>query len=454
MIGFSLFSCGSSKTALSTNPLGIDERNLVAGRYLVELREDKFVPILQEYQKSELAKDSEKLLQVEKEKTEKIQNYASKFGLNIDPEDIFVYASSGFLVENIGPEELEKLRKDTKNVSGIQQDFTLQDIRARMQNIGPLPQDIRARMQGSDPGLEDIRARMQEWGYDTTKFTSQGILQIGGGVNPVTTSSKIWIVDSGIDGNHHDFTGQFSSNLDKSWVRFSPEENNPLIDYIGHGTHCAGAAAGKAFNQTQPNSRALIGMNGVSPGAQLVSLKVFANDRTSQWSWINQAIEYAGKHAREKDVVSLSLGGYGDCRDVPMRRALSNLSKSKIFVVMAAGNGVDGIGVNASGFVPACIDGLEGVFTIGSVRQNFLFPDYPFSFSVFSNFGTPLDWTVPGELIFSTYPGNSYSIASGTSVATAMVAGIIHANGGPPSELTTVVGPPGTSTYKVGKRNP
>ncbi|OOG71886.1 S8 family serine peptidase, partial [Algoriphagus sp. A40] len=420
--------------------------------YIIDLKEDRFVPILKEYEESDFENDKEKLDQVEKEKIENIQRYASKFDLNVDPEDIFIYTSSGFLVRNIDPSKLKKLRKDTKNISSIQQNFTMQDIRARMQSIGPLPQNIRARMQGPNPGLEDIRARMQEWGYDTTKFTSKGILTVGGGENPVTTNRKIWIVDSGIDGNHHDFTGQLGSTLHKSWVETSPDELNPLIDFIGHGTHGAGAAAGRAYNQTQPNSSELIGMNGVSPGAQLVSLKVFANDRTSEWAWFLEALEYAGKKAKKGDVISLSLGGYGSCTDTTLNKTLKYLSKKKLFVVMAAGNGVDGVGVNVNGFLPACVDGLEGVYTIGSVRQDFLFPNFPFSFSVFSNFGTQLDWMVPGELIFSTYPGNNYSVSSGTSVATAMVAGIIHANGGPPIEFATVVGPPGTKTYNIGRR--
>jgi subtilisin family serine protease len=443
--GLVICSCTKAKEEDFFNPLGIEEKNLIEGSYLIELNEDKFIPVLDEFNPVELAKDPENQKKIENQKKDAIKNFASKYGFNLASEEILIYSTSGFLLEGVKIEDIRKFSRDKNRVKSIQQDFTIQDIRARMQNIGPIPQDIRARMQES-------------WGYDTIGFSSKAVLSVGGGINPINTNRKIWIIDSGIDSTHQDLKGQFTSGLDTSWVSSSNEEKNPLIDYIGHGTHCAGIAAGKAYNQTQPNNQKLLGMNGVSPGAQLVSLKIFGNDREAKWSWLKGTLNYVAKNFQIGDVVSLSLGEFvrnpTSCGSNGLKAALSKLESKGVYVVMAAGNGIDGVGVNVNTFQPGCIDGLAGIYTIGSVRMDFEYPTNPISFSVFSNFGSELDWVAPGELIFSIYPGNRYAISTGTSASTAMVAGIIHANGGSPETLDSVTGPPGNTSYKIAKRKP
>jgi subtilisin family serine protease len=445
LTGIAISSCSKPKEEIVFNSLGVDEKNLIEGSYIIDLREDKFIPILSEFDKADFLKDSDKQEKIEKEKKEAIQNFASKYGFSVDPEKFLIYSTSGFVLEGVKNEDLRRLSEDKEHVMAVHQDFTIQDIRARMQNIGPIPQDIRARMQ-------------EAWGYSATGFSSKAVLYVGGGVNPVNTNRKIWIIDSGIDSTHQDLKGQFTSGLDASWVASSTEEKNPFMDYIGHGTHCAGIAAAKAYNQTQPNNDSLIGMNGVSPGAQLVSLKIFGNDRTARWQWLRLALDHVAAKCQRGDVVSLSLGAFvqtaSSCGSVGgIKSALGQL-QNEAFVVMAAGNGIDGVGVNVDTFQPGCVDGLTGIYTIGSIRMDFEYPTNPNAFSVFSNFGSALDWVAPGELIFSTYPSNRYAISTGTSASTAMVAGIIHANGGAPGELATVVGPPGNSSYKISKRNP
>jgi hypothetical protein len=445
MIVPAIFSCKS----LDTNSLGTAEENLIPGSYIITLDDEEFVPIFKEFDKNEFLKDPEKQIQIKKSRIEEIQEFALKYNITLSPEDVFVYTSSGFYVDSLKEKTAKKLLKKKKKVSDVQQDFTIQDIRARMQHVGPLPQHIRARMQ------EELRHV-----YDTVLFSSKSIIYVGGGQNQIETDRKIWIVDSGIDSTHQDLRGQVDSVLSRSWVKFRPEEmypleeKNPFIDFIGHGTHCAGAAAGRAYNQGQPNNERLIGMNGVSPGAKLVSLKVFANDRTAKWNWIKFALEYVGEKSTRNDVVSLSLGGFGrNSITDKIEDQLEILDSLGIFVVMAAGNGKEGVGVHVRDFFPASVDGLNRVLTIGSFRLDSQYPENPPSFSVFSNFGHELDYVAPGELVFSTFPGNRYAVSSGTSVATAIVAGIIHANNGLPAERTEkVLGPPGTKPYTIPRR--
>ncbi|KPQ08711.1 MAG: subtilase family serine protease, partial [Algoriphagus marincola HL-49] len=153
------------------------------------------------------------------------------------------------------------------------------------------------------------------------------------------------------------------------------------------------------------------------------------------------------KFAVPGDVVMMSLGESGvvNCQNSEpfLRDIILDLGEKGIFVVMSAGNEGQSAGSN----LPGCISG-KNVFTVGSVdfsETGFL------SCSGFSNAGAPpIDWLAPGANLVSTFPGNAYNVMSGTSMACALVAGLIHSNGGPPRAIQQINC--GGATYSVAGR--
>lgn len=451
----SFFSCGDQKgktentsgneSELSIlNKYGVPDSLLKEGSYLVILDEERFVPILNQWNQN-FDEDSTGFLKIKYELTNKILDFAETNKLQIDPTRIFLNSITGFLIEKETPKKMLSLL-GVNGVKKVQQNFFMQNTRARMQSGNPLLQNTRARMQ-----------EHPEWGYDITNYTSKAVTYLGGNGIPVPKNRKIWIVDSGIDADHRDFTDkQVDEDLSRSFVFYNYNVNdlNPFYDFWGHGTHCAGLAAAKAKNIGNPDHR-LIGMTGIAPGAPLVSIKVFGMHEYSEIAWIMEALDYISgtRKSIEGDVISMSFAGrdFG-CQFEELKTILLNIVNIRgAFVVTAAGNDF-GSGVSsAQNFIPACIN-ANNFFTIGSMDLNY--QNGSIRFSSFSNFeNPPIDWVVPGNYIFSTYPNNKYAVMQGTSMSTALMAGLLYLTNGTLNTQAQVPGINGESyTYPVPKK--
>jgi subtilisin family serine protease len=224
-----------------------------------------------------------------------------------------------------------------------------------------------------------------------------------------SVNADIAILDTGIDLNHPDL------NVYKQ-VTFVLGTSNANDD-DGHGTAVAGVAAAKDNSQ---------GVVGVAPGARLWAIKVLDSNGMGSSSDIIKGIDYVTEHADEIDVVNLSFGAVG--RNDALHNAIIRSVKAGVTYAAAAGNE----GMDASNVFPASYpeviavsaigdtDGkCGGISTIGTTAGK------DDTFASFSNYGPVIDLAAPGVLVKTTTNGDSYMSFSGTSAATAHVAGAV-----------------------------
>ena len=255
----------------------------------------------------------------------------------------------------------------------------------------------------------------------------------------------IAILDSGVDfGRHPNLKGQWTDE-EREPVDGEDNDGNGFIDdyygwnfvnngnYIydghGHGTHCAGIAAGMPDHGE--------GIVGANPDARILDVKVLDNEGLGDDATIIMGVDYAV--ATNADIISMSWGGYVEGE--ALREALERASQHCI-LVSSAGN--DGLCVNS-----------EHAGIHGADQCTPAFPaSYPFVLAVqatdeqgelasFSNYDCDgpylstsdnnynYDVRAPGVNMLSSYPtfgelrGVSYKRLNGTSMACPLVAGAI-----------------------------
>jgi len=255
-------------------------------------------------------------------------------------------------------------------------------------------------------------------------FNSQilpwGVARVGG---PLNGTGKIaWILDSGIDLDHPDLNVDVNNS-----ASFIASES--ADDQDGHGTHVAGIIAAKN------NS---IGVVGVAAGATVVAVKVCnslpPSDPNSGCpvSSIINGVDYTAIRAQPGDIVNMSLGGYDPNNNyTSIDDAVINAANAGIRFSIAAGNDAS----NASSFTPARVN-HSNVWTVSAFRQGDEFVqtfdsntpncnplNNPNSGSNYGN--PPVDFSGPGESIFSLWKNGGTNTTCGTSMADPHIAGLL-----------------------------
>lgn len=118
---------------------------------------------------------------------------------------------------------------------------------------------------------------------------------LGAGVN-------ISIVDSGIDGSHPAFGDRIVA-----WADFVNGANETAYDDHGHGTHCAGTAAGGVVETTYGDDTIGVVL-GIAPEANLMGAKVLSAGGSGSTSDVMDGVEWSVDNGA--DVISMSLGSF------------------------------------------------------------------------------------------------------------------------------------------------
>jgi uncharacterized repeat protein (TIGR01451 family) len=227
------------------------------------------------------------------------------------------------------------------------------------------------------------------------------------------------IMDTGVDWQHPALQAQYRGYKPEgltvhegNWFCTTEEGYLYPVDGHGHGTHVAGTAVGSQDNQGQAI--------GVAPGAQWIAVKTLDDGGFGYDSWIHAAFEWlmapAGDPRLAPDVVNGSWGS-ADMQSEVFRPDIQALVAAGIVPVFAAGNeGPRSLSVRMPANYPEAIavgatDDLDQVAS-------------------FSSRG-PSPWgeikpevAAPGTQIWSSLPGGTFGVLSGTSMASPHVAGL------------------------------
>lgn len=143
-----------------------------------------------------------------------------------------------------------------------------------------------------------------------------------------------------------------------------PEEKIVSLHFDdgSHGSHCAGIAAGYNIGG--------IGMNGVAPGAKVISLKLGNNNYTggaTVTESMKKSYLYADKLSKELGVPCIVSMSYGVGSEIEgradMEKFLDELLKNNPYLYVSVSNGNNGPGISSSG-LPAS---SQSVFSSGAV---------------------------------------------------------------------------------------
>lgn len=205
---------------------------------------------------------------------------------------------------------------------------------------------------------------------------------------------RVAVVDDAIQTNHPELLGTCLPGYDAAQEDTDVEPPTAAHD---HGTHVAGLI-GALTNNTQ-------GMASLAHGVRILPVKVTFDNNPDNVAGGFEGIAWAASNGA--DVINCSWGSetYSQTGLTVVQAALN----AGVTVVAAAGNFNNSVVQFPAGY--------DGVIAVGASTSSD-------TRSTFSNFGTWVDVSAPGSLIWSLAPNNGYQVKNGTSFAAPLVSAL------------------------------
>ena len=229
------------------------------------------------------------------------------------------------------------------------------------------------------------------------------------------------VIDSGVEYTHEDL----APNM---WMRpeslpayddddlgefddlhgFDAADHSDPMDDNGHGTHCAGIIGAAGDNG--------LGIAGINWNVQIMPLKFIGRNGSGTTKAAIEAINYVIQRKRDGVNVRIISASWGSSsRSKALEDVIRQAGEEGILFIAAAGN--DGSNHDKRPHFPSGYN-LPNVLSVAAL-------DRSDSLASFSNYGAKsVHIAAPGKEILSTWLGNTYMEASGTSMATPEVAGV------------------------------
>ena len=224
---------------------------------------------------------------------------------------------------------------------------------------------------------------LSQWHLATIQAPSGWSVTTGAG------SVTIAVIDSGVEPTHPDLV----SKLVPGWNFLTGTSN--AADDLGHGTAVAGTAAAATDNA--------LGVAGVSWGNTIMPLVVLDSSDYASYSNIASAITYAADHGIR--IMNISIGGSSPSSTL---QSAVNYAWNKGAVIFASA-------MNFSTSTPYYPAACTNVIAVSATDSND-------TLASFSDYGSWIDLSAPGNNILTTQTGASYGYWYGTSFSAPIAA--------------------------------
>ena len=211
------------------------------------------------------------------------------------------------------------------------------------------------------------------------------------GVATGSSNVVIAVIDSGADWTHPDL----APNLVTGWNFLN--NTSTTQDNAGHGTAVSGTAAAASNNG--------LGVTGVSWNNKIMPLQVLDATTSATDSGVANAMTYAADHGAR--IISISLCASSSSSTL---QSAESYAWNKGTVIFAAAG-------NASSSSPNYPAADSNVVAVSATDQNN-------TFASFSNYGSWIDISAPGNYILTTTLGGGYGQWYGTSFSTPITAAV------------------------------
>lgn len=319
------------------------------------------------------------------------------------------------VVEDIEPEHLkfaksknsgiiywEEERTFTNKQTSIEQ--YLKDIKQQLDALKNNFEKIEELIKGENLIAIPEPVNSATWGLERMKVTTSKYT--GKGVN-------LCVLDSGLYLDHPDFKGR--NIIGKSFIPGQAWD----YDGDGHGTHCAGTAAG--YYTLEDGMR-----YGVAYEANLLIGKVLNDKGNGTTSSVIDGVDWALE--KEAQIISMSLSApvkLGEKPSLIFEMIGTKAIEHNALIIAAAGNDSNRPNMPKPVGSPANAD---SIMAVGAINSNNTIANFS-NGGINAATGGKVDIVAPGVNIFSSFSKNSslgkiYNNINGTSMATPHIAGL------------------------------
>ena len=368
--------------------------------------------------------------------------FAQSESASFAPDLAAALAKAGISVHSVGPTRVASVpegeRQAAPDPQPGPQSGEASPAQSGAQSGGP------SSLRGQNATEADKPEEVVNWGAQAMSATDAAAVPIAHA--PVT----VGVIDTGIDDTHPDLVGRVDTSRSVSCGHngIPSQAYGSWRDDYFHGTHVAGIIAANHNG---------IGIDGIAPTATLVSIKASNDEQLMYPEYVTCGFMWAASHGVDivNNSYSMDPWVYWSPSDPEQAagleaatRAIAYAQGRGLAVIASAGNdGMDNDNVTTESVSPTDLDApikdrpvkngvkvpamVEGVSQVSAAMRTNVEtkPEWAnLKRADFSNYGKSVDFTAPGQDIYSTVPtaifSSGYAKTSGTSMATPHITGI------------------------------